>query len=149
MLKFQKKTNDYKKVDLNPFALNILEKYKDNERPLPVISSQNTNDYLKKCCKEIAKNQEENEGFNQKVIIRKEIGSKKIEEIAPKHKVITFHTGRKTFISNSIMLGVNRETLKEWGAPQKEKDFKKYKKQTDEFLRKQMDDSWGKIAYNQ
>jgi integrase len=148
LLKFQQKTNDFKKVQLTPFAIEILEKYKDQAKLLPVISSQNTNKYLKECLGVIASKQKENEGFNQSVILRKEIGSKKTEEIVPKHKAITFHTGRKTFISNSIMLGMNIETLKEMGAPRKEEHLKKYKKITEKFQKEQLDNTWGKITIN-
>ncbi len=146
--KYQKKTNDLKKVQLNKFAKEILDKYKDQDKLLPVISSQNTNEYLKECCKIIASEQEEDEGFNQKIILRKEIGSKKIEEITPKHKAITFHTARKTFITNSLMLGISLEALKEMGAPKKDKDLKKYVKITETFKKEQMDNSWGRIEFN-
>jgi len=111
-----------------------------------VISSQNTNEYIKECCKKIAKDQKENEGFNQKIILRKEIGSKKVEEIVPKYKAITFHTARKTFITNSLMLGMSVEVLKELGAPTKDKDLKKYIKITETFKKEQMDNTWGKLA---
>lgn len=146
LLKFQKKTNTFKKMPLNPFALDVLKKYKDNETPLPVISSQNTNEYIKQCCAKIAKDQEEGEGFNQKIILRKESGSKKTEEVVPKHKAITFHTARKTFITNSIMLGISIEALKEMGAPKKDKDLKKYIKITETYKKEQMDNTWGKLA---
>lgn len=146
LLKFQKKTNDFKKVQLSPFAIEILDKYKDQGNPLPVISSQNTNKYIKQCCEIIAADQKENEGFNQKVILRKEIGSKKTEEIIPKYKAITFHISRKTFITNSIMLGMNIEALKEMGAPKKDEHFKKYKKITESFQKEEINNTWGKVA---
>lgn len=146
LLKFQKKSNSFKKVPLNPFALEVLKKYKNNESPLPVISNQNTNDYIKECFKKIAEDQEEGKGFNQKIILRKESGSKKTEEIVPKHKAITFHTARKTFITNSIMLGISIEALKEMGAPKKDKDLKKYIKITETYKKEQMDNTWGRLA---
>jgi integrase len=148
LLKFHKKPNKFTKLPLNPFASDVLKKYKDNDSPLPVISSQNTNEYIKKCCKKIAEDQKENEGLNQKIILRKEVGSKKIEEAIPKHKAITFHTARKTFITNSLMLGIRLEALKEMGAPKKDKDLKKYIKITETFKKEQMDNSWGKVTIN-
>ncbi len=146
LLKYHEKPNIFTKVLLNPFALDVLKKYKNNTSPLPVISNQNTNENIKECCKKIAKDQEEGEGFNQKIIIRKESGSEKTEKIIPKHKAITFHTARKTFITNSIMLGISIEALKEMGAPKKDKDLKRYIKITETFKKEQMDNTWGKLA---
>jgi len=145
LTKTQTKIAEVKSIPLNKFALSILDKYKDNSTPLPVISDQKLNDYIKECCKIIAKEQPEKEGFNRLVIKKSVIGSESKEEAIPLNQAITFHIGRKTFITNGIMMGMNIKVLQDMGAPKKEKDLKKYIKITDAFKSKVMDDTWNKV----
>jgi hypothetical protein len=44
----------YKTLLFNDFALKILKKYEEDENPLPKMSIQNTNEYLKEGCGIIA-----------------------------------------------------------------------------------------------
>jgi hypothetical protein len=71
------------------------------------MSIQNINEYLKEGCGIIASIQPPKTGFNRLVIKKSVIGSETTEVSLPLHESITFHTARKTFITNSIMLGVN------------------------------------------
>ena len=76
----------------------IVEKYK--EQPvwiLPRISNQKFNDYIKKAC--------EAAEIKSPVTISTHSGNKFSEKTYPKHKVITAHVSRKTFISMSLYLG--------------------------------------------
>ena len=125
LTKTQVKTGYVKMIPLNDFALKILKKYEGDENPLPRMSIQKINDYMKEGCKSIALKQLPNTGFNVRVIKKSVIGSETTEESLPLHEAITFHTARKTFITNSIMLGVNIKALQDMGAPKKEKDLKK------------------------
>ncbi|MGD9977709.1 MAG: tyrosine-type recombinase/integrase [Bacteroidales bacterium] len=145
LTKTQIKTGYVKTLPLNKFALEILTKYGSEESPLPKISIQNLNDYIKEACKLIASEQPEKTGFNRLVIKKTVIGSESTEKAIPLYDAITFHTARKTFITNSIMLGVNLKALQDMGAPKKEKDLKKYLKITDAFKSQVMDDSWNLI----
>lgn len=54
-------------------------------------------------------------------------------------------TARKTFITNSIMLGMSIEALKEMGGPKKERDIKKYAKITESYKKEMMDKAWGNL----
>ena len=143
--KAQEKTNELIKNPINDFANAILEKYKDLENPLPQISTQKLNEYIKECCQIISLEQPADRGFNKTIIKRQIIGGKVKEESIPKWKAITFHTGRKTFITNSIMLGMNIKVLQEMGAPKKEKDLKKYLKIDDAFKSEVMNKTWNML----
>jgi hypothetical protein len=48
--KTAEKTSQRLKIRLNVMASAILAKYKDLKKPLPVISNQKTNQYLKELC---------------------------------------------------------------------------------------------------
>jgi hypothetical protein len=112
------------------------------------MSIQNINEYLKEGCGIIASKQPPKTGFNRLVIKKSVIGSETTEVSLPLHESITFHTARKTFITNSIMLGVNIKALQDMGAPKKEKDLKKYLKITDAFKSQVMDNTWNVLSLN-
>ncbi|MHC1705694.1 MAG: tyrosine-type recombinase/integrase [Tenuifilaceae bacterium] len=142
LTKTQAKTGYVKTLPLNNFALQILKKYKGEENPLSKMSIQNINEYLKEGCKNIASKQTSKTGFNRLVIKKSVIGIETKEEYFLLYDSITFHTARKTFITNSIMLGVNIKAVQDMGAPKKEKDLKKYLKITDAFKSQVMDNTW-------
>jgi len=148
LTKTQVKTGYVKTLPLNDFALKILKKYEGDENPLPKMSIQNINEYLKEGCGIIASKQLPKTGFNRLVIKKSVIGSETTEVALPLHELITFHTARKTFITNSIMLGVNIKALQDMGAPKKEKDLKKYLKITDAFKSQVMDNTWNVLSLN-
>jgi len=148
LTKTQVKTGYVKTLPLNDFALKILKKYEADEDPLPKMSIQNINEYLKEGCGIIASKQLPKTGFNRLVIKKSVIGSETTEVSIPLHESITFHTARKTFITNSIMLGVNIKALQDMGAPKKEKDLKKYLKITDAFKSQVMDNTWNVLSLN-
>lgn len=147
ILQTMEKTQETATIPLNKFALQILEKYKGESTPLPIISSQNCNDYLKECLAIIAEKQEhpENELFNRRVRHRKVSGKKVVVTISPLKDAITFHVGRKTFITNSLMLGINLQALQSMGAPKKQEHLKKYLAIVDAFKSQEMQNSWDKI----
>ncbi len=72
-------------------------------------------------------------------------GRKVTEEVKPLHDAITFHVARKTFITNSLMLGVNLQALQEMGAPKNQRDLKKYLKISDAFKSKVMSETWDQV----
>lgn len=145
IIKTQQKTGTIKSIPISKYAAAILEKYKDQDDPLPIISAQKTNVYLKDCCKEIAKDQEKDEFFNRKIVRKSVIGRKTKETYVPLHESITFHMARKTFITNSMMLGINIKVLQEMGAPKKDKDLSKYLKVTDSFKLDVFQNTWDKV----
>lgn len=92
------KTDEEIAVPVHPTVIEILEKYKW-ELPKP-ISNQKFNDYLKEIAKEA--------GINNMVQTEirsgnKETGYKRVSKMVPKWKLITTHTGRRSFVSNADM----------------------------------------------
>lgn len=112
------------------------------------MSIQNINEYLKESCGIIGSKQKPKTGFNRLMIKKSVIGRETTEESLPLHESINFHTVRKTIITNSIMLGVNKKALQDMGAPKKEKDLKNYLKITDAFNNQVMDNSWNVLILN-
>ncbi len=126
-------------IPLNPFAKQILEKYKGQERPLPVISSQKTNEYLKKMGAAIK--------LNDPVKILTHTGSTTTESYVPKHQILTFHVARKTFITTSLILGIPERVVREFSGHKTEKDFAKYVKLADTYKEQHMLNAWSLEAF--
>lgn len=102
------KTNVSLRIELNDYAKSILEKYEKNgdEYALPVISSQRMNEYLKEVCRLCE--------INDKVTSVTYIGDEKTEITEEKWKVISTHSGRRTFICNALMLGIAPSIVMKW-----------------------------------
>ena len=104
------KTNDRIPIDLNAFAKEILDKYKNEQfsdnRALPVISNQKMNKYLKdlgELC-----------GFKdpiKRVCFR---GGKRVEETYPKYEMLGTHAGRRTFICFALSSGIPPQVVMKW-----------------------------------
>ena len=123
-------------IKLNKFAKAILDKYKGTiYEPLPRISSQKFNEYIKECC-ELAE-------INQLFTIHWFVGNKKKSLTQPKYKFITSHTARKTFITNSLLLGMEPKAIKKIANIKKDAVLDKYMKVTEAFTDEQMDKAWG------
>ena len=105
-----KKDTDTLKIELNKYSKALLNKYKDEkfagDQPLPVISEQRMNEHLK-AIGEIC-------GFNEPVHITYFKGSERVDEIYAKWELMTTHVGRKTFICNSLMLGIPPQIVMKW-----------------------------------
>jgi integrase len=129
-----KKTKSAVIVPLNKFALSIMEKYKRVEKPLPTISNQKTNEALHEIGKLI--------GLNTLVKVTQFKGAYVEEKYVPKYEVLTTHLGRKTFITNSLVLGMHERTLKEIGAPRSQKSFNRYVSFVDSYKEKAVNDAW-------
>jgi len=96
------KTSNSLKIELNMFSKAILDKYKNvhfpNDKVLPVISNVKMNLHLKDMCEIV--------GINESRRIICFNGNKRIKEVQKEYKFITTHSGRLTFISNAIFLGI-------------------------------------------
>lgn len=116
------KTSDTLEIELNKYSMAILTKYKGktfkNGLILPIISNQKTNKQLK----EIAKLCE----INTPVTITSYKGIKREDKTVPKYELITSHVGRRTFISNAIMLGIPPEIVMKWSGHSDYKAMKPY-----------------------
>lgn len=136
VLSIQKTKTQNHAIKLNKYAKAILEKYKGTVyEPLPVISSQKFNDYIKDCC-ELAE-------ITQPFTIHWFVGNQKKTLTQPKCKFITSHTARKTFITNSLLLGMEPKAIKKIANIKKDAVLDKYMKVTEAFTDEQMDKAWG------
>ena len=136
VLSIQKTKTQNHAIKLNKYAKAILEKYKGTiYEPLPIISSQKFNEYIKECC-ELAE-------ITQPFTIHWFVGNKKKSLTQPKCKLITSHTARKTFITNSLLLGMEPKAIKKIANIKKDAVLDKYMKVTEAFTDEQMDKAWG------
>jgi len=136
VLSIQKTKTQNHAIKLNKYAKAILEKYKGTiYEPLPIISSQKFNEYIKDCC-ELAE-------ITQPFTTHWFVGNKKKSLTQPKCKFITSHTARKTFITNSLLLGMEPKAIKKIANIKKDTVLDKYMKVTEAFTDEQMDKAWG------
>ena len=124
------KTGDTIKIDLNKYSRAILERYADEKSPLPIISNQKMNQYVKEVCY-IA-------GIDSPVTIVYYKGAERIEEVHPKYELIGTHTGRRTFICNALTMGIPASTVMEWTGHSDYKAMKPYVKIADKEKAKAM-----------
>lgn len=134
-----KKTKDIDHIiPLNKYSQEILKKYKGTPfEPIPMISSQKFNTYIKKCC-ELAE-------IDTPVTISRYKGSTRYDVTLPKHKLITCHTARKTFATNSLILGMDERVVRTITGHKKESTFSKYVNIANDHKKKQMENSWDKL----
>ena len=126
------------KVPLNNFSKSILEKYIDTIfEPIPQISDVKFNKYIKECC---AKAQ-----INDPVTITRYIGQKRMDKTVPKYELVTSHTARKTFVTNSLVLGMKEMVVRNITGHKKETSFKRYVKIAEDLKQSEMDNTWNKL----
>ena len=136
VISIQKTKTQNHAIKLNKYAKEILTKYKGTiYEPLPVISSQKFNEYIKDCC-ELAE-------INQSFTTHWFVGNQKKTLTQPKHRFITSHTARKTFITNSLLLGMEPKAIKKIANIKKDAVLDKYMKVTEAFTDEQMEKAWG------
>ncbi|MDR2084384.1 MAG: site-specific integrase [Bacteroidales bacterium] len=128
------KTTEGIKIDLNKYSRQILAKYKDDDslgkKALPIITNQNMNDYLKELGK-IA-------GFNELIKKVYFINNERFEDVLPKHEIMSSHMGRRTFIVNSLTMGIPAEVVMKWTGHEDYEAMKPYIKIVDELKKKEM-----------
>lgn len=129
------KTKEPLKIPLNRYSLEILAKYKKESKPLPIISNQRLNEYLKELCK-LAE-------INSPIEIVRFKGAERITTMHPKWELISIHNGRKTFATLSLEKGMNAETVMEIGGWSDYKSFSRYVNITENVKRTAMSKAWG------
>ena len=130
-----KKTHQIIEIPLNPYAISILAKYNDDEKPLPVISNQKMNTYLKELCKKAK--------INDPVKLVKYQGNERIETTYKKFEIVGTHTARRTFISLSLQKGMKPDVIMAITGHTTYNMMRKYLKIADEYKREEMDKVWG------
>jgi len=104
------KTDDNLVIELNNYSREILAKYDDfhfaNDKALPVITNQKMNVFLKELA-ELA-------GIDEPVRESYYVGGERIDEVTPKYALLGTHAGRRTFICNSLAMGIPAQTVMKW-----------------------------------
>ena len=131
------KTGQKLVIPLNPISYSILQKYTDRLKPLPVISNQKTNDYIK----EIGKLA----GIDTPIEKVRAHGVKKITRIFKKHDLLSIHVGRKSFITLSLEKGIAIQEVMSLSGHNTFKAFKRYVDVNDSRKKVVMANAWGKV----
>lgn len=129
------KTRDLIEIPLNNYALGILAKYTEFEKPLPIISNQKVNKYLKELC-ELAK-------IDTPIKVVKYQGTERKETTYKKFEVISSHTARRTFISLSLERGMKPDVIMSITGHRTYRMMQRYLKIADKHKRNEMDKAWG------
>jgi len=117
-------------VPITPYADKILAKYKKSESPLPTYSNQKLNEYLKELGEKV--------GLKNSVKVVKYYDGLKTEESLPFYEILTTHVGRKSYITNSLILGVPERVVKEVSGHKDEKSFRRYVQLADAYKSKEI-----------
>lgn len=128
------KTKEPLVVPLTRISREILEKYKEMISPIPMISNQKLNKYVKELC-ELAK-------INDPVEIIRFKGAKRHATLHPKHELISAHTGRKTFVTLSLFKGIPAEVVMKITGHSDYKSFKRYVEVDEDRKRNAMSLAW-------
>ena len=122
-------------IPLNPDSLSILEKYRELAEPLPKISNAKLSKYIKEVC-EVAE-------INESIEIVRYKGAEPIRNVHPKHKLVSAHTGRKTFCTLSLERGASVETVMKWSGHESYASFKRYVNLSRSHSISEMERVWG------
>ena len=131
----QQKTNTKVTIPLHPIVIEIFEKY-DFNLPEP-ISNQKFNEYIKEVGSKA--------GITSNESISKTIGGKLQTETIPKYKLISSHTGRRSFCTNMYKRGLPTLSIMSISGHKTEKSFLKYIKVKQEEHAEMMAKAWAKM----
>lgn len=130
-----KKTHQILEIPLSNLALTILAKYKEYPQPLPIISNQKQNKYIKELC--------EDAKIDSIVKVVKYKGTERLETTHKKFEVIGTHTARRTFISLSLQKGMKPDVIMAITGHTTYRMMQKYLKIADQHKRDEMEKVWG------
>lgn len=103
---YTEKTDALLNIPIVSYAKKIIDKYKGkgkNGLMFPVISNQKLNDYIKEAAKEV--------GLDRQVVQVSYSGNTKIETIDKIYDILSCHDARRTFVCNSIHLGIPQSVV--------------------------------------
>jgi site-specific recombinase XerD len=112
------KTRDILEIPLIDNALSILKKYEAETYPLPRLSNQKLNKYIKEVCKQAE--------IKGNVTVTKYRGATPIKVSKPKYDLISSHTARRTFITESLRRGMRAEVVMRISGHRSYRTFQKY-----------------------
>lgn len=131
------KTRDIIEIPLSFYAKQILNKYKNNNiQPLPILSHQKTNKFIKDVCKL--------SNIDEPITLVKYRGAERIDKMDSKYKFISTHTARRTFVTISLEKGMRPETIMEITGHTNYKTFRKYIKITSKVKQNEINKYWKK-----
>jgi integrase len=130
-----KKTKTALTIPLNIVSANILDKYSELHKPLPAISNQRINEYIKELCK-LAE-------IDRPIEIVRFHGKKRVTNTYPKYELISFHNARKTFVTLSLERGMSAEEVMTISGHEDYKSFKRYVNVTEKRKKVVMLKAWG------
>lgn len=128
------KTKQKLHIPLNEYALSILGRYRDKATPLPRMTNQRLNVYLKVLGKFA--------GIDENVEIVRFKGATRVVENYPKYELIGAHTGRKTFCTLSLEKGMSAEQVMAISGHKDYKSFKRYVNVTNEIKKQAIVKAW-------
>jgi integrase len=133
------KTGQTLDVPLNPYSAAILEKYKalGLARPLPIISGQKTNDYIK----EIGKLA----GIDTPIVVTRKYGVKSESITYPKYELLSVHCGRRTFVTLSLQKGIPAQVVMKLSGHKTWAAFRRYVEVSEQHKRDEVAKAWGAI----
>ncbi len=99
----EEKTGVVRRVPLAAPALEIIGNYRDEQRPVPRLSVQKANVYIKVVA--------ERAGITALVTVRSQKGGKLETRTFPKCKTLTMHVGRRTFVSLMMESGISAKEM--------------------------------------
>ena len=104
------KTNDALVIELNDYSREIIDRHAESDYPdgkvFPVLSNQKMNVRLKELCR-VA-------GIDRLVRVSEFQNGKRVDLLIPKWKLMSTHAGRRTFISNALMMGIPPNVVMRW-----------------------------------
>ena len=104
------KTSDDLVIELNKYSEEILGRHVDEAYPddkvFPVLSNQKMNVRIKEVCKFC--------GIDRMVRVSELQNGRRVDRLFPKWQLMTTHAGRRTFISNALMMGIPPNVVMRW-----------------------------------
>jgi len=129
------KTNQLLDIPLNAISESIIDKYKEQLKPLPMISSQKINEYLKEIG-ELA-------GIDTPIEKVREYGALIKSETFKKYELIGIHLGRRTFVTLSLEKGIASQDVMAITGHTSYASFKRYVNVSSERKQAVMAKAWG------
>lgn len=105
-------------VPLNEYCMQILERYRNHETAIPIF----TEPYYNKSLKEVFRITE----INRLVRKIKWKRGRPYQTSEPLSEIITSHVARKTFITNSLILGMSESEVKKISGHKDDRSFRRY-----------------------
>jgi integrase len=131
------KTGQKLVIPLNPISFSILQKYAGQLAPLPMISNQKTNDYIKEIGQQA--------GIDTPIEKVRMRGVKKVTKLFKKHQLLSIHVGRKSFITLSLEKGIAIQEVMSLSGHTTFKAFRRYVDVNDSRKKTVMASAWGEV----